>query len=490
MLLKIFFLLTFYSTLAQKTFLEFHYPFPNNNINDSFVPSIKKAYRNPIDVSRDVDIDIRLISFKKNKKERISFIEAEIGKGSTFILNTGYYGAEIFLKPNDTDFIKVTVFDKLQKYLIDSIPNYNIFFYHHSGRSINENQFFDSLAYTSGTINISSVSFKQANYNIDQFFFLSKNEYNLRLQYLKDYHARHPLPNHFYQISLSEINSSFIYNLLSPLTNPVFPKEYQILSQEYKDSINTFKLNDSVSFFNTVWYSEASKLYNNCILQKMDYSNYYSSQQLQGRFAAIQKNFDPALRDEVLTSLMLEFLKKGNENYDSLFTVYNGICENISYKHFVDSSYRENKINTAITKQDVFGTAFTTVGGKKKTLAQIIKNRPTVIDCWASWCKPCIEQFLFQKKIDSLYGNKINFVTLSFDKNKSAWLRRLKQLNLNTNLAFLLPQNFSSLLAKYFDITSIPFYIFIDKHGIVNNIYGLRPSNTKKFIEQLNKIIK
>ena len=48
-----------------------------------------------------------------------------------------------------------------------------------------------------------------------------------------------------------------------------------------------------------------------------------------------------------------------------------------------------------------------------------------IINFWATWCKPCVEEMPLFVKANSLYGNEVEFVFVSFD-----WLKdtvRVKQ---------------------------------------------------------------
>lgn len=39
----------------------------------------------------------------------------------------------------------------------------------------------------------------------------------------------------------------------------------------------------------------------------------------------------------------------------------------------------------------------------------------TVINAWATWCKPCLEEMHLFAKADSVYKGRVNFVFISFD---------------------------------------------------------------------------
>lgn len=52
-----------------------------------------------------------------------------------------------------------------------------------------------------------------------------------------------------------------------------------------------------------------------------------------------------------------------------------------------------------------------------KDFAEIIKpkNKPLLINFWATWCEPCREEFPDLVKVYEEYKGKIDFITVSFD---------------------------------------------------------------------------
>lgn len=121
-------------------------------------------------------------------------------------------------------------------------------------------------------------------------------------------------------------------------------------------------------------------------------------------------------------------------------------------------------------------------------LASKFPNKAFFIDCYATWCSPCIQEFKYKKELmEFLSKQNIELVYISFDKNidDGEWLSFIKKHNLTgyhmrANEEF---KNDFETKAKYEG--QLPNYMIVDKNGkiIVNNAH--RPSNKEELFLQL-----
>ncbi len=110
-----------------------------------------------------------------------------------------------------------------------------------------------------------------------------------------------------------------------------------------------------------------------------------------------------------------------------------------------------------------------------------IKNY-VLLEFWASWCIPCLNELPTVKKIYQKYKTEgLVIISMSSDENRNDWLKSIQKNDLNE-----WPQVLSKLdkqqqdksffnqndLCNIFDINMIPSYLLIDKQGIIVGRFG------------------
>ena len=95
------------------------------------------------------------------------------------------------------------------------------------------------------------------------------------------------------------------------------------------------------------------------------------------------------------------------------------------------------------------------------------KGKFTVIDFWASWCKPCRDQSPELVELHNNYRSKgLTIMSVSLDRNNERWLQAIKDDNLNwTHVSNL--KHWKDPIAAEYNVRSIPELFLIDEKGAV-----------------------
>lgn len=102
------------------------------------------------------------------------------------------------------------------------------------------------------------------------------------------------------------------------------------------------------------------------------------------------------------------------------------------------------------------------------------KNKYTLIDFWASWCGPCRAEMPTVVKAYADYHKKgFEVVGVSFDNNKEAWVKAIRQLNLPwPHMSDL--KGWECAAASAYNVKGIPANVLVDTKGniVAKNLRG------------------
>ena len=114
------------------------------------------------------------------------------------------------------------------------------------------------------------------------------------------------------------------------------------------------------------------------------------------------------------------------------------------------------------------------------------KGRIIYIDIWATWCRPCLEQFPYSKKLQNGLTD-VTFVYMCIESDRTAFENTIKRFQLGGQHYFLNNRQ-STAFRRELNIDGIPHYLLIDRNGkVINANFELQPSSdqTKRKLEDL-----
>ena len=161
---------------------------------------------------------------------------------------------------------------------------------------------------------------------------------------------------------------------------------------------------------------------------------------------------------------------KAEPDYNKLLKIYDGFSKDLKDLPNVKNAYNRIK-----------GLAATSIGSKApdfsaptpdgKTLSlKDVMGKVTLIDFWASWCRPCRAENPYVVKIYKKYHDKgLNIIGVSLDKpgNKEAWLKAIKDDGLIWNHVSNLKYWQDPIARELYHVESIPQTFILDKNGVI-----------------------
>ena len=116
------------------------------------------------------------------------------------------------------------------------------------------------------------------------------------------------------------------------------------------------------------------------------------------------------------------------------------------------------------------------------------------VDIWATWCKPCLEEFAFKNSLDSFLQSKnIKILYVSVDKieDENKWKAFINNKKLSGYHILASKELLEYLGQNIFvnGVIAIPRYLLINKNGIIINKDLPRPSDMKNLKQTINQLL-
>ncbi len=483
--------------VAQKTFTVRYLYRVTKDLEDSFYLDIAR----PAETITQFSTEKRLYPIVQKRFNKVdsnvheSICTYAISDTSCSILRDGF-GYETFVIPGDT--VSVYVDKKLKvdgHYWVNRDSGYKCVWFHNfsfEGRNRYIYSLFDSLAFYTDIIQYGGVNFLKANMLLDSFFQILTSKYNARLKYLTMYCTDHDIPSWAKQFAYYEIRSAYITNLTQPMSNLVANYSKSEYPEELLDTLSAFNsLDDETLCFKTLLYGDAVYAY--ISLYRVNFLSSDSNQEdwFQKIYMAtdsIESN-SKRIREHLLSYCLLKNLKNDFVSMPSFLDAYRSEFKNSPASKYLDSVYSIEKNKATATNHDALNNLIKSTKGDTLEFKELMKSKPVMIDCWASWCGPCILQVPFEKELEKKYAGKVDFIYLSFDINKDSWSKKIQELGLDSNRSYLLEGNFKSKFAHHFNIESIPHYLIFDQNGKLVSSDAPRPSNSQALAMILDKLL-
>lgn len=118
-----------------------------------------------------------------------------------------------------------------------------------------------------------------------------------------------------------------------------------------------------------------------------------------------------------------------------------------------------------------------------------LKGKVVLLDFWATWCGPCKAASPLVQKLHSTFGKK-GFVAIganTFEQDNPAGAAKKYAAEHSYTYLFTVQND---KLAESWGVTGIPYFVLIDKKGVVNKVYrGYGPEMDKDLNARVAKLV-
>jgi len=130
----------------------------------------------------------------------------------------------------------------------------------------------------------------------------------------------------------------------------------------------------------------------------------------------------------------------------------------------------------------------------KKLIADKFSNQYVFVDLWATWCKPCIQEFLNKNDLKAFLDKKnIKLLYLSIDDLPTigTWRKLINSKKLYGYHSIASKQMIEDVQKSIYNnnTISIPRHLLIDKKGNIVDSDLPRTSDIKRLEERINELI-
>ena len=157
---------------------------------------------------------------------------------------------------------------------------------------------------------------------------------------------------------------------------------------------------------------------------------------------------------------------------------------------------KDDKINESLQKRYYYKAVLLAKGKRSpafsyknykgdSTSMSDFKGKYLYIDIWATWCRPCIYEIPFLKKLKREFrGKNIEFISISVDppNNYDLWKKMIKERQLS-GVQLFSGESFNSKFIRDYAIDGIPRFIIIDPQGYIVKANANRPSQKELKLE-------
>lgn len=127
--------------------------------------------------------------------------------------------------------------------------------------------------------------------------------------------------------------------------------------------------------------------------------------------------------------------------------------------------------------------ALVPVGGGAPVTSDSLRGRPVVVNFWATWCAPCLEEHETLQRTASALGRDVQFLGVVYEDEEER-VKAFQQRYGATYPSLLDPEGKAAIA---YGVGGVPETYFIDAAGVIRAKYAF-PLNPETMAENLKKV--
>lgn len=268
-------------------------------------------------------------------------------------------------------------------------------------------------------------------------------------------------------------------------------KEYELM-QKRLSSLNFKEITNQLNHFSSEKEKTTNSIELSFISSKIDSLSYeYKKLKLESvqiRIEFIRENPSSYVSANALQNILKQ--SEGLQIIDRIQSLYNNLNEIIK-NSTVGTQIKQELQYFYGSKVGAYAPDFSLIDQNGEILKlSSLKGKFVLLDFWASWCAPCIEEFPHLKTIYKNNSDNIEIIGISRDENTEKWKNAIQKYELGLWKQLSLKENENTELEKQYFVNAIPVKVLINSDGIIIGKWRGGGAENMRELENLLKQIK
>jgi|TARA_B100001540_G_scaffold102305_1_gene92236 thiol-disulfide isomerase/thioredoxin len=119
--------------------------------------------------------------------------------------------------------------------------------------------------------------------------------------------------------------------------------------------------------------------------------------------------------------------------------------------------------------EDVLSVSFALNEGRNTTLKELVseKNQPLVVNFWATWCAPCLEELPMFESVHNRIGHEVTFLGINVSDSPT----KANEMIADAGISYQMGRDPEGNFLVGLGIVGLPATVFIDSEGTIVDVH-------------------